>query len=346
MIELSNKQFVSPPDLQGRSVAVMGIGKSGVAATHLLHSIGARVTLADEKDEPMLQDQIVPLRERAIHVSIGKAFSTALQDVDLVVLSPGVPSDHPALTTVRDRGVPIIGEIELASWYLDVPLIAVTGTNGKSTTVRLIGAILEESGKNAFVGGNLGLPLCEAVLPPSAPVWPQFPSVTPYEFVVAEVSSFQLETINRFHPWIAALLNITPDHLDRHHTLTHYQASKQNIFRNQSINDIALLNVDDSLVAGMEKGISASVVGFSLNRSLQQGVYVQGDEIKARVKDIDTVVITRDQIRLPGIHNLANVLAAVAIGILCGCRLEAIRRVLRTFSGLEHALEFVREVRG
>ncbi|UCE62819.1 MAG: UDP-N-acetylmuramoyl-L-alanine--D-glutamate ligase [Nitrospirota bacterium] len=346
MVEPEARRFVTPPDLRGCSVVVVGIGKSGVAASHLLHSVGAQVTIVDEKDESVLVNQIASLRQDAIRVLTGIALQDALHDVDLVVLSPGVPTDHPALTTVRDCGVRIIGEIELASWFFDVPLIAVTGTNGKSTTVRLIGAILEESGKKAFVGGNVGVPLCEAVLPPSASVWPQRLSTSSYEYVIAEVSSFQLETIEQFHPWISVLLNITPDHLDRHPSLSHYQASKQKVFQNQTVGDVAVLNVDDPIIAGMGEALSGTVIGFSLVRSLQQGVYLQGHEIKARLNDLETVVVTKDQIRLPGNHNVANVLAAVAIGMLCGCPLEAIRRAVSTFPGLEHAMEFVREVRG
>ena len=346
MVEPENRGSVTLPNLRECSVAVVGIGKSGVAASHLLHSVGAHVTIVDEKEESHLVDQIASLRQDGIRVLTGMVLQEALRDVDLVVLSPGVPTDHPALRKVRDRGVRIIGEIELASWYFDVPLIAVTGTNGKSTTVRLIGAMLEESGKKSFVGGNVGVPLCEALLPPSASVWPQRLSTAYYEYVIAEVSSFQLETIEQFHPWISAVLNITPDHLDRHPSLSHYQASKEKIFQNQTVGDVAILNVDDPIVAGMGEAFPGTVIGFSLLRSLQQGVYLQGHEIKARLNELDLVVATKDQIRLPGNHNLANVLAAVAIGMLCGCPLEAIRRAVSTFPGLEHAMEFVREVRG
>ena len=346
MVEPGNKRLARPPDLQDRSVAIIGMGKSGVAASQLLQAVGARVTIADEKEESGLQDRVARLRGGPIRVMTGTALQEALHDVELVVLSPGVPSDHPALETMRDRGVRIVGEIELASWFLEAPLIAVTGTNGKSTTVRLIGAMLEESGKKAFVGGNLGTPLCEAVSRPSASDGPSIPSSSPYEFVVAEVSSFQLETIEQFHPWIAALLNLTPDHLDRHPSFGHYRAAKKRIFENQTSCDVAVLNLDDPIVAEMGETLSAAVIGFSLARPLQDGVYLQGHEIKARIRGAETVVAATSEIRLPGMHNLANVMAAVAIGILCGCRLEAIRRALSTFSGLEHALEFVRELRG
>ena len=347
MVEPANRGLGTPPDLRGCSVGVVGIGKSGVAASHLLHSVGAQVTIVDEKDESVLVDQLASLRQGAIRVLAGMALQEALHDVELVVLSPGVPTDHPALTTVRNRGVRIIGEIELASWYLDVPLIAVTGTNGKSTTVRLIGAMLEESGKKAFVGGNVGVPLCEAVLPPSASVGPQGSSHASYEFVIAEVSSFQLETTDQFHPWISVLLNITPDHLDRHPSFSHYQASKQKIFQNQTAHDVAVLNLDDPIVAGNgECPIPGGDWVQPRSLSLQQGVCLEGQDIKARLNGVETVVMQKDQIQLPGNHNLANVLAAVAIGLLCGCPLGAIRGAVSTFSGVEHAMEFVREVRG
>ena len=266
MVEAEDKLIGSPPNLRGKSVVVVGMGKSGVAASHVLRSVGAQVTIADERDESAFTDQIASLRERSIRVIAGTGLEHILYDADLVVLSPGVPFDHQALVAARDRGIRVIGEIELASWFLEAPLIAVTGTNGKSTTVRLIGAILEESGKKAFVGGNLGVPLSEAVLSSDASVWPQAPSTPTYEYIVAEVSSFQLETIEHFRPWIAAVLNISPDHLDRHESLSHYQAAKQKIFQNQSLDDVALLNLDDSIVADMETALSSTVIGFSLSR--------------------------------------------------------------------------------
>ena len=339
MVEPKDKVSESVSELQGRAVVVVGIGKSGVAASQLLQSIGARVTVADEKDESVFEEQIASLRQQSIHVVTGKGLECTLQDIDLVVLSPGVPFDHPALVSAREKGVRIIGEIELASWFLDVPIIAVTGTNGKSTTVRLIGAILEESGKQVFVGGNLGVPLCDAVRL-------QTHSAAPHDYIVAEVSSFQLETIEQFRPWVAAILNITPDHLDRHHSLSDYRSAKKKIFQNQTVSDMAVLNFDDPTVAAMGDALTAQVFGFSLTQSIQQGVYVEGNEIKANLKREESVIAEKTQIRLPGNHNLANVLAAVAIALLCGCPVEVIRRVITAFSGLEHAMEFVRELRG
>ena len=339
MVELKDKVSKAVSDLQGKTVVVVGIGKSGIAASQLLQSIGARVTIADEQNESALEDQIASLRQQSIHVVTGKGLEDILHDIDLVVLSPGVPFDHPALVAARENGLRIIGEIELASWFLEVPIIAVTGTNGKSTTVRLIGAILEESGKNVFVGGNLGVPLCDAVRLQSQ-------STSPYDYIVAEVSSFQLETIERFRPRVAAILNITPDHLDRHHTLSEYHSAKKKIFQNQTVSDLAVLNFDDPIVVAMGGALTAQVFGFSLTQSIQQGVFVEGNEIKANVKRAEAVIAEKSQIRLPGHHNLANVLAAVAIALLCGCPVEVIRRVITAFSGLEHAMEFVRELRG
>ena len=339
MVEPKDKISESISDLQGRVVVVVGIGKSGVAASRLLQSIGARVTIADEQEASALDEQIAALCQQSIHVVVGRRLEDILREIDLVVLSPGVPYNHPALVEAREKGVRIIGEIELASWFLDAPIIAVTGTNGKSTTVRLIGAILEESEKKVFVGGNLGVPLCDAVRL-------QTPSGSSYDYIVAEVSSFQLETIDRFRPWIAAILNITPDHLDRHHTLSDYHSAKKKIFQNQTVSDIAVLNFDDPIVAAMGSALVAQVFGFSLTQSIQKGVYVEGSTIKANVKREETVIGEKNQIRLPGNHNLANVLAAVAIALLCECPVEVIRRVITAFSGLEHAMEFVRELRG
>ena len=283
MVEPKDKISESISDLQGRAVVVVGIGKSGMAASRLLQSIGARVTIADEQNESALEDQIASLRQQSIQVMTGKGLEHILHDIDLVVLSPGVPFDHPALVAARENGLRIIGEIELASWFLDVPIIAVTGTNGKSTTVRLIGAILKESGKNVFVGGNLGVPLCDAVQL-------QAHSTEPHDYIVAEVSSFQLETIEQFRPWVAAMLNITPDHLDRHHTLSDYHSAKKKIFQNQTVSDLAVLNFDDPIVAAMRGALTAQVFGFSLMQSIQQGVFVEGSEIKANVKRKETVI--------------------------------------------------------
>jgi len=278
-------------------------------------------------------------------VRTGADYGSSLQETDLVVISPGVPAQSPLLQEVRGRGVPVIGELELASWFLTAPVIAITGTNGKSTTVTLIGEMLARSGKHAFVGGNIGTPLSEAALATQ-----QAGKAAPYEYIVAEVSSFQLETIRRFHPWFAAILNISTDHMDRYEAPGDYVAAKARIFENQSGSDMALLNLDDAQVAAMRPMVRARALGFSgsgrLGQGIEEGVVWDGRQVTARFGGRTDAICRREEIRMPGSHNLANAMAAVAAGVAARCPVNAIRDALRTFPGIEHALEAVRERRG
>ena len=260
---------------------------------------------------------------------------------ELLVVSPGIPKDHRMIKRAQAQGIAVIGEIELASWFLGVPIIAVTGTNGKSTTVRLIGSILQQSGRQVFVGGNLGVPLCEAV---SRPGMVSSPPV--YEFVVAEVSSFQLETIHRFRPWISVFLNVTPDHLDRHPTPEDYISAKERIFENQTTDDVAVVNWDDPLVRSMAVKAPARVYGFSLTGKVERGVFLVGQTIWARMDETATPVLHREQLSLRGDHNVANAMAAIGVGLLCHCSIESIVQALQKAPVFEHALEPVREWRG
>ncbi len=204
--------FQAETEIRGKRVTVVGLARSGVAAARLLQTVGAHVTVADGKEEAALAEPLAKLDRNAVKVRVGAGYEAALEGAELVVISPGVPFRLPSLEAARRRGLRVIGELELASRFLRAPVLAVTGTNGKSTTVTLVGLLLAESGKRAFVGGNLGTPLCEAALAS----YQAGPGAGPYDYVVAEVSSFQLETVERFHPRVAALLNITPDHLDRY----------------------------------------------------------------------------------------------------------------------------------
>lgn len=332
--------------LRGTHVTVVGLGHSGLAAARLLQAVGAQVTIADEKEEAALGGRLSQLDRGRVQVRVGTGYERAFETAALVVISPGVPGNLTALQAVRRRGGHVISEIELASWFVDAPIVAVTGTNGKSTTASLIGQMLQESGKRSFLGGNLGTPLCEAAL--AAYQHAQGSSVTSplYEHVVAEVSSFQLETIERFCPKIAALLNLTPDHLDRYDSFAQYQAAKVRIFENQSQGDFAIVNLDDPLVAAMKTTLSAKVLGFSLRGPVDEGTYLEGGWILTRVNGQPYKVATKDELSLPGDHNCANALAAVTMALLCQCPVEVIRHVLTTFSGVAHALEVVREHRG
>ena len=249
---------------------------------------------------------------------------------------------------MRRRGVKVIGELELASQFLRSPLLAITGTNGKSTTVTLVGKFFAESGKRAFVGGNLGTALSEAAVEDLHASQAGKPS--PYDYLVVEVSSFQLETIDRFHPWIAALLNVTVDHQDRYESLDEYVAAKQRIFENQTESDFALFNLDDDRVAALRHRVRAKRLGFTsraaIGADLVGGTYLEGDRIVTTVTGVRQEVCRRSEICIIGSHNVENVMAAATYAMLCGCPLDTIRRVLATFPGLEHALEIVRERRG
>ncbi|MEO8324231.1 MAG: UDP-N-acetylmuramoyl-L-alanine--D-glutamate ligase [Nitrospirota bacterium] len=324
-----------------KRVTVFGLGRSGRAAADLLLDVGALVTIVEEHTSQDFESTSAAYGLQGVRVFRGDEVADGLRDLELLVVSPGVPKDHRLLKEIGERGIPIIGEIELAGWFLRAPIIAVTGTNGKSTTVRLIGSILEHSGKRAFVGGNLGIPLCEAVPKKTDP------SPKPdYEYIVAEVSSFQLETIHRFRPWIAALLNVTPDHLDRHPTQEEYQAAKQRIFENQTIQDWALINADDPVVRTMALSARSGICEFSLTKKVEQGVYLEGGDIRARMHGEDFLLASRDALPMRGDHNVANAMAAMGIGLLCGCSGEDMVRALQTTPTFEHALEVVREWQG
>src|ERR1043166_3043178 len=227
-------------ELAGARVTVMGLARSGMAASRLLQAAGARGTGADRKESTELKEGLAAIGRDHVDVTVGKQDESSLDEADLVVISPGVPYRLASIEAARRRGVKVIGELELASQFLRSPLLAITGTNGKSTTVTLIGKILVESGRRAFVGGNLGIALSDAALEDLRPGQAGKPS--PYDYLVVEVSSFQLETIDRFHPRIAALLNITVDHQDRYASLDAYVAAKQRIFENQTASDFALFN--------------------------------------------------------------------------------------------------------
>ncbi|MDH5574803.1 MAG: UDP-N-acetylmuramoyl-L-alanine--D-glutamate ligase [Nitrospirota bacterium] len=326
---------------QGKRVTVFGLGRSGRAAADLLLDLGALVTIVEEQPSQDFESTSKSYGLRGAQVFRGDQVAEGLRDLDLLVVSPGVSKDHLLVQEIGQRGIPIIGEIELAGWFLQAPIIAVTGTNGKSTTVRLIGSILQQSGKRAFVGGNLGIPLCEAVPRPT------HPSPAPdYEYIVAEVSSFQLETIHRFKPWIAALLNVTPDHLDRHPTQEEYRAAKQRIFENQTSQDWALINVDDPVVRTMALSARSGLCEFSLIQKVKQGVYLEGADIRARMHGKEFSIVRRDALPMRGDHNVANAMAAMSVSLLCGCSVEDMVLALQSTPTFEHALEVVREWQG
>lgn len=335
-------------ELAGARVTVMGLARSGVAASRLLQAAGARVTVADRKESAELTSALEAIDRNHVGVTVGPQYESSLDAADLVVISPGIPYRLASLEAVRRRGVKVISELELASQFFRSPLLAITGTNGKSTTVTLIGKFLAESGKRAFVGGNLGTALSEAAVEDLRASQEGKPS--PFDYLVVEVSSFQLETIDRFRPWVAALLNVTVDHQDRYESLDEYVAAKQRIFENQVASDFALFNLDDERVAALRHRARATRLGFTtastIGVDLYGGTYLEGDRIVTTVTGVRQEICRRSEIRIIGHHNVQNVMAASTYAVLCGCPLDAMRRVLTTFPGLEHALEIVRERRG
>ena len=335
-------------ELAGARVTVMGLARSGVAACRLLKAAGARVTVADRKEPAELTSVLGSIDRDHIDVTVGAGYESSLDEADLVVISPGVSYRLAPLEAVRLRGVKVISELELASRFFRSPLLAITGTNGKSTTVTLIGKFLAESDKRAFVGGNLGTALSEAAVEDLRASQSGKPS--PYDYLVVEVSSFQLETIDQFHPWIAALLNVTVDHQDRYESLDEYVSAKQRIFENQTASDFALFNLDDDRVAALRMRVLAKRLGFTgrstISADMYAGTYLEGDVVVTTVTGVRQEVCHRSEIRIIGNHNVENVMAAATYAVLCGCPIDAIRRVLATFPGLEHALEIVRERRG
>lgn len=335
-------------NLNGTKVTVVGLARSGVAAARLLQAVGAHVTVADRKERSELGPVLAQLDDASVGITVGSRYETALESAELVVISPGVPYRMEALERVRQRGVKVISELELASRFVSAPMLALTGTNGKSTTVTLIGKMLQESGKRVFVGGNLGTALSEAAI--QTVLASQQGSPGPFDVLVVEVSSFQLETVEQFHPRIAALLNVTVDHQDRYASIDEYVAAKRRIFECQKPTDYALFNLDDQRVAALRHSVKARVLGFTRQSALPAdvtgGTYLEDDRLVTTVTGVRQEICRRQEIKIIGDHNVENAMVAATYALLSGGSLESVRRVLQTFPGLEHALEIVRDRRG
>ena len=319
--------------VQGQHVVVAGGGRSGLAAAALLASKGAAVTLSDTQP-PGAAGELDALRAQGVTVDVGPHRPELFSSAQLVVLSPGVPPEQPAVDAARRRGIPVIGEIELASRWLSGRVIAITGTKGKSTTTTLTALMLKEAGLDATAGGNLGTALST-----------QVSTSHPGALHVVEVSSFQLETTDTFHPWIAVLVNLSPDHLDRHVTFEAYAAAKARIFSNQTAEDWAVVNADDPAALALAGG-RARRFDFGMDSAVADGVTVQGDTIVRCDGGKASALVPLSAVRLPGRHLLADVLAASAVACLSGVPPAAMQRAVEGFSGLPHALERVVTVDG
>jgi UDP-N-acetylmuramoylalanine--D-glutamate ligase len=306
-----------------------------VASALFLKSKGARVTVSDAKPQDQLEAEIPALLDQGITVETGGHGERTFGGQDLIVVSPGVPADVPLLVQARALGENVIGEIELAAQFFPGPIVAITGSNGKTTTTTLAGEIVAACGHRTVVGGNIGRPAITLVQ-----------GATADTIAVLEVSSFQLETIHTFHPRIAVVLNVTPDHLDRHRTFIAYTDAKARIFENQQPEDFAVLNSDDLTCVELAARTRAQVFWFSRTREVKQGAFVHDGRILFRDHSGQSEVMLVSEIPLKGAHNVENVLAAICVGALLRCEPERIRKAVHDFKAVEHRLEHVATIRG
>jgi UDP-N-acetylmuramoylalanine--D-glutamate ligase len=322
-------------DVNGKKVLVMGAARSGIACAKFLAAQGATVALNDAQPLEKWSAEALALKSEGVGVLPGEVPGWLLDNLDLLVISPGVPTKAIPLRYAERAGAEVIGEVELASRYLKGRIVAITGTNGKTTTTSLIGELLKDAGLPTQVGGNIGTPLISLVESSRDDGW-----------TVVELSSFQLETIKEFHPTVALVLNVTPNHMDRYESFTDYAAAKHRIFMNQEPGDVAILNADDEIVSSWAGGLRAHVTSFSVRQQLEEGLFLRGREIVSRAATRERVLLNSDEMKLRGLHNVENVLAALAAGLACGAAPESMRQTIKRFEPVEHRLEFVSEIEG
>lgn len=322
-------------ELRNKKVIVLGLARSGVAAAKLLLKQGAVVKISDSKSVDEGQQEIIGLKN--LEIETGGHNEDSLTDCDLIVVSPGIPVDIPFLTKARERNIPIISEMELGYQFEHQNFtVAITGTNGKTTTTTLIGEVLKTAGQKVVVAGNIGNPLSGVV-----------EEVDKKHIVVVEISSFQLETIKDFRPNIAVFLNFTPDHLDRHKDLDNYLKTKARLFENQTHEDFMVLNANDSAIMEVTKQFKAKPVYFSPDkRDFKDGVWVEGNQIMAKFNGEKNNICQTQDISLPGPHNLENALATIAVSLILNIDLATIKKTLQEFKGVEHRLEEVACING
>lgn len=320
-------------DVKSKKVLVMGAARSGIACAKFLTARGATVALNDSQPLEKWSAEALALKNDGVGLLPGEAPGWLLDNIDLVVISPGVPTKAIPLRYAERAGAELIGEVELASRYLQGRIVAITGSNGKTTTTSLIARLLADAGLQVQVGGNIGRPLISLVESSREDGW-----------TVVELSSFQLETIKEFHPTVAVVLNVTPNHMDRYESITDYAAAKHRIFMNQAPGDVAILNADDEIVSRWASGLRAHVARFSVKQQLAEGLFLRGREIVSRTETSERVLLIASEMKLRGLHNIENVMAALAAGLACGAAPESMRETIRNFDPVEHRLEFVTEI--
>lgn len=322
------KSFVP---FRGQKVLIVGAARSGIAAARFLVERGAIVALNDQKPIEKWSAEALALKESGVGLLPGEPPSWLLDQLDLVVVSPGVPATIIPIRYAERAGAEVIGEVELAARFLQGRTVAITGSNGKTTTTSLIGELLRDAGLPVQVGGNIGKALISMVESSREDGW-----------TVAELSSFQLETIKTFRPAIAAVLNVTPNHMDRYESFNDYAAAKHRIFMNQTEDDVAVLNADDPVVSAWASGLRGKVMQFSVRKEVENGVFLRGDELIYG----EQALLRIDEMKLRGLHNVENVAAALCAGIAAGASIESMRETVKQFNPVEHRLEFVDEIRG
>ena len=326
-------------DYRGKSIAVIGMARTGLAVAEVMKDLGARVTLWDKKPEAELVEAIETANTLGVEARTG-ADAIELDGVDLVVTSPGVPAGSPVFAEARRRGIEAIAEIELAYRLAKAPIVAITGTNGKTTTTVLAGKIFEADGRDTYIAGNvvagdIRLPLVTAAH-----------RAGPGSVMVAEISTFQLEWITSFRPKVAMLLNVTSDHLDRHASIEEYAKLKARIFENQTVGDFAVINAENAFTASLKDKLAGRVLEFARCSEVSEGGFVRGDELIVRIGGVETIICRRGDIPLRGEHNIENVLAAGCAAIAMGARPESILKAVREFQPIEHRLEPVAVIDG
>lgn len=322
-------------NVKNRNALVIGMARSGVASAKLLAQEGARVTVNDRKTREAFGNALDELKELPIRYALGEDPMDLLVGTDLIVLSPGVPLKSPYIERAKTLGIEVIGEIELGYRFSKAPIVAITGTNGKTTTTALTGEIFAATGKKTYVLGNIGIPIVQDAR-----------QTMPDDVIVAEIAGFQLESTRDFHAHACAFLNITEDHLDRFGTMEAYIASKEMIFNNQTPQDFAVLNLDDAIVCKMGDKTRARVLYFSRLREVENGSFVKNGRIVFRLDGREQEVCGVEELQIPGAHNLENALAAVAVSMAVGVGASAAAQALRSFMGVEHRIEFVVELGG
>jgi UDP-N-acetylmuramoylalanine--D-glutamate ligase len=322
-------------NVEGKKALVIGAARSGLASAKFLALHGATVALNDAKPIDQWSADALSLKSDGVGLLPGEVPSWLLDQIELVILSPGVPSKAIPIRYAERAGAEVIGEVELASRYLKGRIVAITGTNGKTTTTTLVGKLLQDAGIKTQVGGNIGTPLISLVESSHDDGW-----------TVVEMSSFQLETIKEFHPSVSVVLNVTPNHMDRYESFTDYAAAKHRIFMNQGPGDVAILNADDEIVSSWAGGLRAHSVGFSVKQELEEGLFLRGREIVSRTTEAEKTLMMRDEMKLRGLHNVENVLAALATGLACGAAPNSMCETVKRFEAVEHRLEFVSEIDG